>query len=75
TAAGNTQHDFLAWLARETGRVLVYENDDAREHARGHEIFGVRGQPIDRAISALNQASALRVELQDGPELRVALKS
>lgn len=52
---------FLAWVARETGRELVYQSPEARVAATGIKLHGsIRGLDLDTALAAVLSTTQLR---------------
>ena len=64
--------EFLAWVARESGRKLVLADDRARARAAAIRMHGsVRGLTPMQALSAVMATTELRFDLPDG-QIRVS---
>jgi len=67
--------DFLAWVARESGRKLVLADDEARQEVATIRMHGsVRGLTPMQALSAVMATTELRYDLPDG-QIRVSFAS
>jgi ferric-dicitrate binding protein FerR (iron transport regulator) len=59
--------EFLNWVARETGRKLVFADEEARRRTSTIRMHGdVRGLTTMQALSTVMAASTLRFDLPDG---------
>jgi hypothetical protein len=64
--------EFLAWVARESGRELVLADEAARKQVATIRMHGsVNGLTPMQALSAVMAATSLRFELSEG-EIRVS---
>jgi ferric-dicitrate binding protein FerR (iron transport regulator) len=64
--------EFLAWVARESGRELVLADEGARKQVATIRMHGsVNGLPPMQALSAVMAATSLRFELPEG-KIRVS---
>jgi ferric-dicitrate binding protein FerR (iron transport regulator) len=67
--------EFLAWVARESGRKLVLADDQAREQVTSIRMHGsVHGLTPMQALSAVMATTELRYDLPDG-QIRVSFAS
>ena len=67
TLEGRSVEDFLAWAARETGRVVVFASHEAAERARAVTLSGtVEGLTPDEAVAAVLSTTSLRAEIEAG---------
>lgn len=67
--------DFLAWVARESGRKLVVADDQARRQVTTIRMHGsVHGLTPMQALSAVMATTELRYDLPDG-QIRVSFAS
>ena len=67
-----TLGEFLAWVARESGRKLVLVDDEARKQAATMRVHGsVHGLTPLQALSAVMTTTDLRYDLPDG-KIRVS---
>jgi len=67
TLEGRSVEDFLAWAARETGRVVVFASHEAAERARAVTLSGtVEGLTPDEAVGAVLSTTSLRAEIEAG---------
>ena len=67
TLEGRSVEEFLAWAARETGRVVVFASHEAAERARAVTLSGtVEGLTPDEAIAAVLSTTTLRAEVEAG---------
>jgi ferric-dicitrate binding protein FerR (iron transport regulator) len=65
--------DFLAWIARQTGRKLIVADDQAKMKVASIVMHGsIRGLTPIQALSAVMSATELRYDLPDG-QIRVSL--
>ena len=65
--------EFLTWVARETGRKLVFADDEARRQIGAIRMHGnIRGLSTLQALSAVMAATTLRFDLAGGA-IRVSL--
>jgi ferric-dicitrate binding protein FerR (iron transport regulator) len=61
---GRTVEDFLVWVARETGRTIVYATPEAGQQARAVTLSGsVEGLAPDAAINAVLSTTSLKPEV------------
>jgi ferric-dicitrate binding protein FerR (iron transport regulator) len=59
--------EFLGWVARETGRQIVYADDNTRRQVAAIRMHGsVRGLAPLQALKAVMASTSLRFELPDG---------
>jgi hypothetical protein len=66
------QGEFLTWVARETGRALIFSDDRARAEATTIRMHGsVHGLTPLQALSAVTAATGMRFDLPDG-QIRVS---
>lgn len=64
---GRSVEDFLVWVARETGRTIVYTSGEAAQQSRSVTLRGtVEGLTPDQAVQAVLSTTSLQPEL--GPE-------
>ena len=68
--ADATTHDLLRWLARETGRLLIYESEELEREMASTAIESGRQRVSVTEALAMLPAAGLEVVLQ-GAELRV----
>jgi ferric-dicitrate binding protein FerR (iron transport regulator) len=67
TLEGRSVEDFLAWAARETGRVVVFASHESAERARAVTLSGtVEGLTPDEAVAAVLSTTTLRAEIEAG---------
>jgi hypothetical protein len=67
--------EFLAWVARESGRELILADDHARQQAAAIRLHGsVRGLTPMQALSAVMATTDLRYDLPNG-QIRVSFAS
>jgi hypothetical protein len=67
--------EFLAWVARESGRKLILADDESRNEAASIRMHGsVRGLTPMQALSAVMATTQLRYDLPDG-QIRVSFAS
>jgi hypothetical protein len=67
TLEGRSVEDFLAWAARETGRVVVFASHEATERARAVTLSGtLEGLTPDEAVAAVLSTTTLRAEIEAG---------
>ena len=67
TLEGRSVEDFLAWAARETGRVVVFASHEAAERARAVTLSGtLEGLTPDEAVAAVLSTTTLRAEIDAG---------
>jgi ferric-dicitrate binding protein FerR (iron transport regulator) len=67
TLEGRSVEDFLAWAARETGRVVVFASHEAAERARAVTLSGtVEGLSPDEAVAAVLSTTTLRAQIETG---------
>ena len=67
--------DFLAWVARESGRELILADDHARQEAATIRLHGsVHGLTPMQALSAVMATTELRYDLPNG-QIRVSFAS
>jgi ferric-dicitrate binding protein FerR (iron transport regulator) len=65
--------EFLEWVARESGRMLTFADDQARTKAATIRMHGsVHGLTPMQALSAVMAATELRFDLPDG-QIRVSM--
>lgn len=58
--------DFLEWVARETGRRLVFENDEQRMSAMREDIHGeISNLSPDEALRAVQPTTSLRYRIEE----------
>jgi ferric-dicitrate binding protein FerR (iron transport regulator) len=59
--------DYLDWVARETGRRIVYADENTRRQVAAIRMHGsVRGLPPLQALKAVMASTSLRLELPEG---------
>lgn len=65
---------FLAWVARETGRRLVYENSQVEALAHSVRLRGsINGLSADAALAAVLPTTSLRLEKAEDDSIRIGL--
>ena len=58
--------DFLKWASRETGKTLVFPNDDVRMAAMGTDIFGsIRNFTPAEAIESVLSTTQFRYRIDE----------
>jgi ferric-dicitrate binding protein FerR (iron transport regulator) len=61
---GRSVEDFLIWVARETGRTIVYTSGEAAQQSRSVTLRGtVEGLTPDQAVQAVLSTTSLQPEL------------
>lgn len=62
----HSAYELLAWIARETGHTVHYDNDDLVTLARQGMLTGMEGLTPMHALKALPYATDLRYDVVDG---------
>jgi ferric-dicitrate binding protein FerR (iron transport regulator) len=62
---GRTTFDIVAWVARETGRRVVYESPSAESSARGNVLHGVDRRSPNGMLTLLPHLTELAYEVRD----------